>query len=156
MPQVPSPSAVAVRRADGVVIIAVHGELGPLTASEAREQIVSVIATRPHRLVLNLVDLGDRFGAECLALIAVTQHLLPAGTTLEVCTSSMAVQRILGLADWSEPDPAARPCLALSPGSSECTILGMPRKAAPCAGPVRAQQADSAGQDTSPAQDAPG
>lgn len=148
MPQVPSSQPVAVHRADGVVTVAVHGELGPATAAGAREQIAAVIASRLQRLILNLVGVSDRFGAECLALIAVTQHLLPAGSALEVCTASPAVRGVLALADWGAPDPAARPCRVLNPASSECPVLGMPCDAVACPGPMRAQSAAPAARDT--------
>jgi anti-anti-sigma regulatory factor len=123
--------------ADDAAIVAVHGKLDPVTSSQARERIASVIGDGPRRLVLNLVDLGDRFAAECLALIAVTRHLLPAGCVLDVCSASPAVHRILALAGWSRPNPAARPCQVLRPGSSQCLIMGLPLEAVPCAGPVR-------------------
>ena len=138
MPQGPSASAVTAYRSDGVVTIAARGELDPHTVSQARERIVSAIGSGVRRLVLNLIALGDRSGAECLALIAVTRHLLPPGRVLEVCTSNPAVRDILALAGWNGPDPAARPCGSLAPASGECPVLGMPRDAVPCAGPVRA------------------
>lgn len=123
--------------ADGAATVAVRGELEPVTSSQARERIASVIENRPQRLVLNLVEVSDRFSAECLALIAITQHLFPPGCVLDVCSASPAVRQILALAGWSGPDPAARPCQALLPGSSECPILGARLEAVPCAGPVR-------------------
>ena len=143
MPQVPPSSAVTEHRADGVVTVAVRGELDPPTASQARERIASVIGSRPQRLTLNLVNVSDRSGAQCLALIAVTQHLIPAGCTLEACTSSPAVLDILALAGWSGPDPAARPCQGPGHETSECSILGVPREFVRCAGPVRSGGADS-------------
>jgi anti-anti-sigma regulatory factor len=136
MPEVPS-SAVTVYWTLGVATVIVHGELDPLTCSQVRERIASVIGNRPQRLVVNLVDVGDRFGAECLALIAVTQHLLTPGCVLDVCSASPAVRQIVALAGWSGPNRAARPCEGLSPGSSRCLILGVPLEPARCAGPVR-------------------
>jgi anti-sigma B factor antagonist len=136
VPDLPS-SAVTVTWADGVAIVAVHGELDPVTSSRVRERIASVIGDGLGRLVLNLADVGDRSDAECLALVAVTRHLLPPGCVLDVCSASPAVQGILALAGWSGPDPAARPCQLLRPGNSECLILGVPLEAVPCAGPVR-------------------
>lgn len=136
MPDSPS-SAVTVTWADGAAIVAVHSKLDAVTSSQARERIAAVAGDGPRQLVLNLVDVGDRFAAECLALIAVTRHLLPPGCGLDVCSVSPAVQRVLALAGWSGPDPAARPCQVLRPGTSECFILGIPLDAVPCAGPVR-------------------
>ncbi len=140
MPQGPS-SAVIVYRADGVATIAVRGEPGPHAVSEVRELIVSGLESDMQRLVLNLMHVSDRSGAECLALIAIARHLLPSGRVLDVCTSNPGVQDILALAGWHGPDPAARPCQSLSPGSSGCPILGMARDAVPCAGPVRQGEA---------------
>ncbi len=102
MPDLPS-SAVTVTWADSVAVVAVHGELDPAASSRVRERIASVVGDGPRRLVLNLVDVADRFGAECLALIAVTRHLLPAGRVLDVCSASPAVQAVLALAGWSGP-----------------------------------------------------
>jgi anti-anti-sigma regulatory factor len=138
MGKVPA-SAVTVYWAHGAATVAVHGALDPLTYSQALERISSAIGNRPQRLLVNLVDADDRSGAECLALIAVTQHLLPPGCVLDVCSASPAVRQILALAGWSAPDPAARPCKDLSPGSSRCPILGVPLEAARCPGPVHAQ-----------------
>ena len=136
MPDLPL-SAVTVTWAAGAAIVVVHGKLDPVTSSQARERIASVIGDGPRRLVLNLVDVGDRFAAECLALIAIARHLLPPGCVLDVCSASPAVQGILALVGWTRPNPAARPCQVLSPGSSECLILGVPLEAVPCGGPVR-------------------
>jgi hypothetical protein len=136
MPQGPSWSAVIVYRADGVVAIAVRGEPDPRAVSQVRELIVSGPESGMQRLVLNLMHASDRSGAACLALIAVTRDLLPPGRVVDVCTSNPAVQDILALAGWNGPDPAARPCRSLSPGSRECPILGMARDAVLCAGPV--------------------
>jgi anti-anti-sigma regulatory factor len=136
VPDLPS-SAVTVAWADDAVIVAVHGRLDPVASSQALERITLVIGDGPRRLVLNLADVGDRFPAECLALIAVTRHLLPPGCVLDVCSASPAVHRILALTGWSRPDPAARPCRVLRPGGSQCLILGLPLEAVPCAGPVR-------------------
>jgi anti-anti-sigma regulatory factor len=99
VPNLPS-SAVTVTWADGTAIVAVCGELDPLTCSRVRERIASVIGTGPQWLTLNLVDVGDRFSAECLALIAIARHLLPPGCQLDVCSASPIVRRILALADW--------------------------------------------------------
>jgi hypothetical protein len=136
VPDQPS-SAVTVTWAGRLAIAAVHGGLGPVTSSRVRERITSVAGDAPRRLVLNLMDVGDRFGAECLALIAVARHLLPPGCVLDVCSASPAVQGILALTGWSGPDLAARPCQILRPGNSGCLTLGVPLEAAPCAGPVR-------------------
>ena len=136
MSDLPS-SAVTVTWAGGTAVVAVRGGLDPVASSQVRERIASVISEGPRRLVLNLVDLGDRFDAECLALIAVTRHLLPPGCVLDVCSASPAVRGILALTGWSGPDPAARPCQVLRPGSSQCLIMGAPLEAVPCAGPVR-------------------
>jgi anti-anti-sigma regulatory factor len=133
----PASSAVTVTWAGDAAIVVVHGKLDPDTSSQVRERIASVIGDGPRRLVLNLVDVGGRFAAECLALIAVARHLLPPGCVLDVCSASPAVRGILALAGWSMPNPAARPCQILRPGSSECLILGVPLEAVPCAGPVR-------------------
>jgi len=133
----PPSSAVTVTWADGAAIVAVDGKLDAVTSSQVRERIAAVIGDSPRQLVLNLVNVGDRFAAECLALIAVTRHLLPPGCVLDVCSASPAVLSILALAGWSGPDPAARPCQVLRPRSSECFILGIPLEAVPCAGPVR-------------------
>jgi hypothetical protein len=136
VPDLPS-SAGTVTWAGDAAIVAVHGGLDPVASSQTRERIALVIGDGPQRLVLNLVDVGDRFAAECLALIAVTRHLLPPGCVLDVCSASPAVHRILALTGWSRPDPAARPCPVLCPGGSQCPILGLPLEAVPCAGPVR-------------------
>ena len=136
MRKVPA-SAVTVYWAHGAATVAVHGALDPLTYSQVREQISSAIGNRPQRLLVNLMDADDRSGAECLALIAVTQHLLPPDCVLDVCSASPAVRQILELAGWSVPDPAARSCKDLSSGSSRCLILGVPLEAARCPGPVR-------------------
>ncbi len=136
VPDLPS-SAGTVTWVGGAAIVAVHGGLDPVASSQARERIALVIGDGPQRLVLNLVDVRDRFAAECLALIAVTRHLLPPGCVLDVCSVGLAVHRILALTGWSRPDPAARPCQVPRPGGSQCPILGLPLEAVPCAGPVR-------------------
>jgi hypothetical protein len=104
VPDLPS-SAVTVTWAGGVAIVTVQGELAPVTSSRARERIASVAGDAPRRLVLNLVDVGDRCGAECLALIAVTRHLLPPGCVLDVGSASPALQGILALAGQGGPGP---------------------------------------------------
>ena len=96
MPQVPS-SAVAVLWVDGTATVTVRGELDHVTCSQVREQIASMIEDGPQRLVLDLADVSNRFGAECLALIAVARHLLPAGRVLDVCSANPAVHAILAL-----------------------------------------------------------
>jgi anti-anti-sigma regulatory factor len=108
VPDLPS-SAVTVTWAYGTAIVTVRGELDPLNCSQVRERIASVIGSGPKRLALNLADVGDRFGAECLALIAVVRHLLPPGSVLDVCSASPAVRQILALADWDRPGLALRP-----------------------------------------------
>ena len=101
-------SAVTVYWAHGAATVAVHGPLDPLTYSQVRERIASAIGNRPQRLLVNLADADDRSGAECLALIAVTQHLLPPGCVLDVCSASPAVRQILALAGWSAPDSSRK------------------------------------------------
>ena len=114
VPDLPS-SAGTVTWVGGAAIVAVHGGLDPVASSQARERIALVIGDGPQRLVLNLVDVRDRFAAECLALIAVTRHLLPPGCVLDVLSLvGLAVHRILALTGWSKPDPAARPCQVLA------------------------------------------
>ncbi len=102
MPNRPS-SAVRVTWAEGVAIVTVRGELDPLNWSQVRERIASVIGKGPKRLVLNLGDVDDHFAAECLALIAVAQHLLPPDSMLDVASASPTVRQVLALADWTEP-----------------------------------------------------
>lgn len=96
MPQVPS-SAVTVTWAGGTATVTMRGELDHVTCSQVREEIASMVGDGPQRLVLDLTDVSDRFGAECLALIAVVRHLLPAGRVLDVCSANPAVQAILAL-----------------------------------------------------------
>ncbi len=136
MPQPPPSPAVTVHRGDGLVTVVVHGEPDPPTVAQVRERIASLTEGSLQRLVLNLVNISDRFSAECLALIAVVQHLIQASCVLNVCTSSPAVQVILALAGWSQPEPAGRPCLVLYPGNRECPIQGAPRDAGRCSGPL--------------------
>ena len=96
MPQVPS-SAVTVIWADGTATVTVCGELDHVACSQVRKRIALMMGGGPNRLVLDLVHVGDRFGAECLALIAVARHLLPPGCVLDVCSANPAVQGILAL-----------------------------------------------------------
>jgi len=96
MPQVPSPAVTVIWRC-GTATVTVRGELDHLTCSQVREEIASMIGDGPQRLVLDLADVSDRFGAESLALIAVARHLLPAGRVLDVCSANPAVQAILAL-----------------------------------------------------------
>jgi hypothetical protein len=103
MPNGPS-SAVTVTWAEGAATVTVRGELDPPLWSQVRERIASVIGKAPERLVLNLADVGDHFAAQCLALIAVAQHLLPPGSVLDVGSASPTVRQILALADWAERD----------------------------------------------------
>ncbi len=105
MPDRPS-SAVTVTWADGTATVTVRGELDPHHWSQVRERVASVIGKGPKRLVLNLADVDDRFAAECLALIAVAQHLLPPGSVLDVSSASPTVRQILALTDWTEPGRA--------------------------------------------------
>ena len=96
MPQVPS-SAVTVIWVNGTVTIIVRGGLDPVTCGKVREQIASSIGDGPQRLVLDLVHVSDRFGAECLALIAVARYLLPPSGVLDVCSANPTVRGILAL-----------------------------------------------------------
>lgn len=105
MQQVPS-SPVTVSWQDEVATVAVRGELDASGYSQVREQIVAVAGNRPQRLVLDLVDVSDGRGAECLALIAVVRHLLPPGCVLDVCSASPSVRRTLRLAGWDGIGPA--------------------------------------------------
>jgi anti-anti-sigma regulatory factor len=77
----------------------VHGDLGPDSAAEARERIAEVAGSHPGRLVLDLTGLGERYSAECLALVAVTRQLLRPGCALDVRSGNPAVRQILALAD---------------------------------------------------------
>ncbi|MBO0775499.1 MAG: STAS domain-containing protein [Actinobacteria bacterium] len=104
MQHVPS-SPVTVNWADGVATVAVRGELDAAGYSQVREQIVAMAANGPQRLVLDLADVSDSRGAECLALIAVVRHLLPPGCVLDVCSASPAVRRTLRLAGWEGTGP---------------------------------------------------
>ena len=99
MPEVPS--AATVSWAWEVATVTVHGGLDPDSASQVRERIAEVAGSRPGRLVLDLTDVSDRYGAECLALIAVARHLLPQGCALDVRSESRAVREILAVADGS-------------------------------------------------------
>ena len=103
-----SSSAVTVIWADGAAIVTVRGELDPLAWSRVRERIASVIGQGPQRLALNLAEVGDHFGAECLALIAIARHLLSPGSVLDVCSANPAVRQILALASWDEPGRTLR------------------------------------------------
>jgi anti-anti-sigma regulatory factor len=103
VPDMPS-SAVTVTWTDDTATVTVRGEIDLLNSSRARERIASVIGKGPKRLVLNLGDVDDHFAAECLALIAVAQHLLPPGSVLDVGSASPTVRQILALADWAERD----------------------------------------------------
>ncbi len=94
-----APSAVTVNWVGDVATVTVHGGLDPDSASQVRERIGGVAASRPARMVLDLTGVAERYGAECLALIAVTQHLLPQGSALDVRSDSRAVRQILALAD---------------------------------------------------------
>jgi anti-anti-sigma regulatory factor len=96
MSQAPS-SAVTMIWVGGTATVTVRGELDPDTCSQAREEIAWLIGDGLQRLVLDLVHVSDRFGAECLALIAVARHLLPVGCVLDVCSANPAVQAILAL-----------------------------------------------------------
>ena len=136
MPKVPS-SAVTVYWTLGAATVIVHGELDPLTYSQVRERIASAIGNRPQRLLVNLVDADDRSGAECLALIAVTQHLLPPGCVLDVCSASPAVRQILALAGWSAPDPPQGPVRTSVPEAADASSWECHWNAARCPGPVR-------------------
>jgi len=101
MPQVPS-SAVTVIWADGIATVTVRGDLDPVACSQVRKRIASMIGDDLNRLVLDLVHVGDRFGAECLALIAVARHLLPPGCVLDVCSANPALQGVLALEGYSD------------------------------------------------------
>jgi hypothetical protein len=100
------PSAVTATWAEGAATVTVRGELDPPNWSLVRERIASEIGKGPERLVLHLGEVDDRFAAECLALIAVVQHLLPPGSVLDVSSASPTVRQILALADWTEPGRA--------------------------------------------------
>ncbi len=90
-------SAVTVIWADGIATVTVRGELDRIACSQVRKHIGLMIGADLNRLVLDLVDVGDRFGAECLALIAVARHLLPPSCVLDVYSANPAVHGILAL-----------------------------------------------------------
>ena len=97
-----APSAATASWAEDTATVTVHGALDPDSASQARERIAEVAGKRPRRLVLDLTHVGEHFGAECLALIAVTRHLLPAECALDVRSDNPAVRQILAVASQSE------------------------------------------------------
>jgi anti-anti-sigma factor len=105
MPEVPS--AATVSWAGDVVTVTVHGVLDPDNASQVREQIAEVAGNRPGRLVLDVTELGERYGAECLALIAVVRQLLPRGCSLDVRSDNPAVQQVLEIARLSSSEDSA-------------------------------------------------
>jgi len=101
-----APSAATVSWAGDVATVTVHGVLDPDSASQVREQIAEVAGNQPGRLVLDVTELGDRYGAECLALIAVVRQLLPQGCVLDVRSDNAAVQQVLEIASLTSEDSA--------------------------------------------------
>lgn len=89
----------------------VHGGLDPASASQVRERIAEVAESRPARVVLDLTAVNERYGAECLAMIAVARYLLPPGCAFEVRSEDGAVRQILAIAEQS--------AAAASPGHAE-------------------------------------
>ena len=106
MPQ--APSAATVSWAGDVATVTVHGALDPDSASQVREQIAGVAGNLPGRLVLDVTELGERYGAECLALIAVVRQLLPRGCSFDVLSGNPAVQQVLEIASLATPEDSAR------------------------------------------------
>jgi anti-anti-sigma regulatory factor len=106
-----APSAATVTWARDVVTVTVNGGLDPGSASQVRERMGEVAASRPARLVLDLTRVPERYGAECLAMIAVARHLLPPGCAVDVRSESVAVRQILALAERSAAET--------SPGKAE-------------------------------------
>jgi anti-anti-sigma regulatory factor len=103
-----APSAATVSWAGNVATVTMHGVLDADSASQARERIAEVAGNRPGRLVLDLTELSERYGAECLALIAVTRQLLPRGCPLDVRSDNPAVRRVLEIASLGGSEDSAR------------------------------------------------
>lgn len=104
MPEVPS--AATVGWAGDTATVTVHGGLEPDSASQVRQRVAELAGSHPRRLVLDLTELGGRYGAESLALLAVVRHLLPPECPLDVRSDNPAVQQVLAIA--SEPGAGRR------------------------------------------------
>jgi anti-anti-sigma regulatory factor len=102
-----APSAATVSWAGDVATVTVHGALDPDSASQVREQIAEVAGNRPGRLVLDVTELGERNGAETLALIAVVRQLLPRGCSLDIRSDNPAVRQVLEIASLSGSEDSA-------------------------------------------------
>lgn len=103
-----TPSAATATWAGRAATVTVHGSLDPDSASQARERIAEVAGNLPQWLVLDLTNLGQRYGAECLALIALTRHLLPPDCPLDVRSDNPVVRQIVGIANRSEAPGGVR------------------------------------------------
>ncbi len=90
---------------DGVVLVAVHGELDLFTAPELREELRTRIDRGPARLVVDLSDCGFVDASGCHALLTASRRLAGHGGRLAIVNRSPAIARVFAVMGLDELFP---------------------------------------------------
>jgi anti-anti-sigma factor len=102
-------NVVVERRAEGVAVVRVAGEIDMVTAPALESQVVGLLAEKPRMLVIDLTDVRF-FSSAGLAVLALAHREADEATRLRVVAADPAVLRPLELTGLTE-DLSIQPTL---------------------------------------------